>query len=56
MEKIQTVLRCSSLGMRSSNINLLRLDFCLLPDRMLGEELIGGRKCRVVMDTRVPLE
>ena len=31
-------------------------DFGLLPDGVLGEELIGRRECRVVMDIRVPLE
>lgn len=34
----------------------LRLYSCLLPDWMLSEESIGGRKCRVVMDTRVSFE
>jgi len=31
----------------------VRLDFGLFPDRVLGEELIGGRECRVAMGIRV---
>lgn len=34
----------------------LRFDFCLLEDMVLNEELIGGRKFRVVMDVRVDSE
>ena len=33
----------------------LGLDFGLLSDRVLGEELIGGSECRVVMDIGFPL-
>lgn len=34
----------------------LRFDTCLLPDRVLGEELIGSFKGRVVEDAGVALQ
>jgi len=34
----------------------LGLDLRLLPDGMLGEEFIGGRECRVMINVWVPFE
>jgi len=53
METTRTISRCFNSGTFLKYQPPVGLDFGLLPDRVLGEELIGGRECRVAIDIRV---
>ena len=55
-ETTRTISRCFNSGVFLEYQPPVGLDFGLLPDRVLGEELIGGRECRVAIDIRVRLE